>query len=122
MLSLPHGRALLLIGWVLIAAIVIGSLMPAGIDVGFRMSDKVRHMLGYFVLMVYFAGIYPRERHPLLALAFFLLGASLEVLQGALTASRQMDPADLAANTLGVALAFFAARLGLGEWARRIDR
>jgi VanZ family protein len=122
MLALPHGRALLVVGWVLIAAIVVGSLTPAGLDVGVRMSDKVQHMLGYFVLMAYFAGLYPRERHPLLALAFFLLGASLEVMQGLFTNTRHMDASDLAADTLGIALAFVAARLGLGDWARRIDR
>ena len=122
MLSLPHARMLLVIGWLLIAIIVVGSLMPAGLDVGFRVSDKLRHFAGYFVLMLYFSGLYPRERHPLLALAFFLLGAALEILQGTLTATRHMDLIDLTANTLGIVLGFVFARLGVAEWARRIDR
>jgi glycopeptide antibiotics resistance protein len=72
--------------------------------------------------MVYFSGLYPRERHPLLALAFFLLGAMLEVLQGAVTATRHMDFIDLTANTLGIVLGFVFARLGLAQWPRLIDR
>jgi hypothetical protein len=122
MLSLRYGRTLLLIGWLLIVAIVIGSLTPAGADVKFLLSDKVRHLSSYLILMVYFCGLYPRERHPMLALAFFLLGAMLEVLQGTLTTTRYMDVIDLTANTLGIVLGFVFARLGLAQWPRLIDR
>jgi hypothetical protein len=122
MLELRYGRMLLVIGWLLIVFIVAGSLTPAGADVKFLFSDKVRHLSSYLMLMVYFCGLYPRERHPLLALAFFLLGAVLEVLQGTLTTTRQMDLIDLTANTLGIALGFVFARLGLAQWPRLIDR
>jgi glycopeptide antibiotics resistance protein len=122
MLSLPHARTLLVIGWLLVALIIIESLVPAGLEVGVSLSDKVRHFAAYFVLMLYFSGLYPRERHLLLALAFFLLSACLEVLQGTFTTTRHMDAVDLVANSLGIALAFVAARLGLAEWARRLDR
>ena len=113
---------LLIVGWLLIAAIVIGSLTPAGVDLRFHLSDKVRHLSSYLVLMLYFSGLYPRERHPLLALAFFLLGALLEIVQGTLTTTRHMDLIDLTANTLGIVLGFVFARLGVAEWARRFDR
>lgn len=122
MLPLPHARLLLFIGWVLIAVTVIGSLTPASVELGFRLSDKMRHFAGYFVMMLYFSGLYPRERHPLLALGFFMLGAGLEVMQGTLTKTRHMNALDLTANTLGIVVAFVFARLGLAEWARRIDR
>ncbi len=122
MLALPHARALLVIGWVLIAVIVVGSLTPAGAELRFHFSDKLRHCGSYFVLMLYFSGLYPRERHPLLALAFFLMGAALEILQGAFTTTRHMDLIDVTANTLGIVLGFVFARLGVAEWARRIDR
>jgi hypothetical protein len=122
MLDLRHGRTLLVIGWVLIAIIVVGSLTPAGVDVRFLLSDKVRHLTSYLVIMVYFSGLYPRERHVMLALAFFLMGAMLELLQGALTTTRHMDFIDLTANTLGIVLGFVFARLGLAQWPRLIDR
>ena len=57
-----------------------------------------------------------------LALAFFLLGALLEILQGTLTTTRHMDLVDLTANSLGIALGFVFARLGLAQWPRLIDR
>jgi hypothetical protein len=122
MLDLRHGRTLLVIGWMLIAIIVVGSLTPAGVDVRFLLSDKVRHLTSYLVIMVYFSGLYPRERHLMLALAFFLMGAMLELLQGALTTTRHMDFIDLTANTLGIVLGFVFARLGLAQWPRLIDR
>jgi hypothetical protein len=122
MLDLRHGRTLLVIGWVLIAIIVVGSLTPAGVDVRFLLSDKVRHLTSYLVIMVYFSGLYPRERHLMLSLAFFLMGAMLELLQGALTTTRHMDFIDLTANTLGIVLGFVFARLGLAQWPRLIDR
>jgi glycopeptide antibiotics resistance protein len=122
MLALRHGRTLLVVGWLLIAAIVFGSLTSKGADIRFLFSDKVRHLSSYLILMVYFSGLYPRERHPMLALAFFLLGAMLEVLQGTLTTTRHMDVLDLTANTLGIVLGFVFARLGLAQWPRLIDR
>ena len=122
MLSLPHGRILLVIGWVLIAVTVFGSLAPAGPSLGFRIGDKVQHFAGYFLLMLWFSGLYPRERHLMLAVAFFLMGAALELVQGALTTTRDMDVHDLVMNTLGIATAYLCARLGLANWARRLDR
>lgn len=122
MLSLPHGRILLVIGWILIAVTVYGSLAPVVPSLGVSLSDKVRHFSGYFVLMLWFSGLYPRERHLMLAVAFFLMGAALELMQGALTTTRDMDVWDMVMNTLGVATAFVCARLGLANWARRLDR
>lgn len=122
MLSLSHGRILLVIGWILIALTVYGSLVPVMPSLGIGIGDKVRHFIGYLVLMLWFSGLYARERHAMLAVAFFLMGAALELLQGALTTTRDMDPHDLGMNTLGIATAFLLARLGLGNWARRLER
>ena len=122
MLSLPHGRILLVIGWILIAVTIYASLAPDVASLGVRLSDKVRHFTGYFVLMLWFSGLYPRDRHLMLAVAFFLMGAALELLQGALTTARDMDIRDMVMNTLGVATALLCARLGLANWARRLDR
>jgi hypothetical protein len=122
MMSLPHGRILLLIGWILIAAVVVGSLVPDLPSLGLSISDKVRHYVAYLILMSWFSGIYPRERHVLLAVAFVLMGAALELMQGLLTATRAMELGDFAMNLLGIATALVLARLGLGNWARRLDQ
>ena len=121
MLSLPHGRLLLTIGWILIVATIVGSLGPSLPQMGVRMSDKFLHFLGYFGLTLWFAGLYPRSRLWVIGLAFFCLGASLEVMQGTLTRNREMDVHDLMMNTLGIATAVAVALLGLREWATRLE-
>lgn len=120
MLSLPHGRIFLAIGWILVLLTITGSLgpvMPAPVS----FSDKILHFLGYFGLTVWFAGLYPRRRLWIIALGFLCMGAALEVLQGALTANRQMDFYDLAMNSLGIATASVLAVLGVSEWAVRLE-
>lgn len=121
MLPLPHGRVWLILGWVLIACIVVGSLMPHVPSFGLGISDKVEHFTSYFVLMLWFSGLYERHRHWLLALAFFLMGVALEFLQGALTTTREMDIDDALINGAGIAAAFLLARFGLGGWMRRVE-
>jgi VanZ family protein len=121
MLSLPHGRLLLTIGWILIGAIVIGSLGPALPIRGVQYGDKLEHFSAYFGLTLWFAGLYPRRRLWAIALAFFLMGAMLEVAQGTLTTSRQMDIFDLMTNSIGIAAGVFVALLGLSEWGLRLE-
>ncbi len=121
MLSLPHARVWLILGWVLIVTIVVGSLIPSVPTFGLGISDKVEHFTSYFVLMLWFSGLYERRQHWLLALAFFLMGVALELLQGALTMTREMDIDDALTNGAGVAAAFLLARFGLGAWARRVE-
>jgi VanZ family protein len=121
MLPLPHGRILLAIGWALIAFIVYGSLTPGLPSLVTSFSDKLQHFLGYFLLMIWFAGLYPRRQHWLLALGFFVLGMVLELGQSALTTTRQMDASDVLANTAGIAAGYVFAGFGLANWARWIE-
>lgn len=121
MLPLPHGRVLLVIGWAFIAFTIYGSLNAHGIPMGITVNDKIEHAAGYFLLMVWFAGLYPRNRHWMLGLGLFLLGAILEVLQGTMTATREMDIHDLAANTSGILIAYGLCGFGLANWATRVE-
>lgn len=121
MLSLPHGRVLLIIGWLLVILTIAGSLTPALPRVGISLSDKVMHFLGYFSLTIWFAGLYPRKRLWIIAVAFFLMGAVLELLQGTMTTRREMDVVDLGVNTLGILMACVFALLGLSAWAIRFE-
>jgi len=121
MLSLPHGRVLLVVGWVLVISIVVGRLAPMLPNVGVKGGDKIMHLLAYFGLTLWFSGLYPLRQLWVIALGFFLLGATLEVLQAVLTAHRQMDIRDLAANTMGIAAASFAAIIGVRQWAERLE-
>jgi VanZ family protein len=97
------------IGWALIGALIIASLMAAPKpiqSISLFHGDKLLHVMAYFVLMGWFAQIYhaPRERFYYL-IGFVLLGVLLELLQG-LGGIRQGDWLDMVANSVGVVLAW----------------
>jgi glycopeptide antibiotics resistance protein len=100
----------LTIGWILVTLIVLFSLIPAPpqlIDI--EQGDKLSHLIAYMTLMLWFANIYPQNRHRiLLCLGFFAMGLCLEMIQGALD-YRSFQYADLLANTLGVLLGWSLA-------------
>jgi len=121
MLSLPHARIWLVIGWLLITLIVVGSLLPHVPTFGVGVSDKVQHFGGYFLLMSWFSGLYERRQHWILALVFFLMGCAIEILQGTFTDTRDMDVRDALANGTGILAAFILARVGLANWTRRVE-
>lgn len=104
------------------AAIVFGSLLPGQVISAVSVWDKLEHASAYGLLTLWMTGMLERRRYAWAALAAFLLGLSLEGLQGALTATRQPDPLDLVANLSGIALAWTLALLGLGGWAGRVER
>ncbi|HEY7377578.1 MAG TPA: VanZ family protein [Steroidobacteraceae bacterium] len=122
MLSLPHARIWLTLGWLLIAGVVIGELLPGVPSLGLKISDKLEHFASYMVLMLWFSGLYERKRHALLALAFFLMGCALELLQGAFTDTRDMDIKDALANGAGIVAGFVLAGFGVANWTRLIEK
>ena len=66
-------------------------------------SDKIEHFLAYFVLAGSAVQVYRRGRPLLVAGAGLVaVGLLVELLQGALTATRMADPADALANSVGV--------------------
>ena len=107
--------------WVGVGLALILSLWPGGAPLPFRLWDKVEHALGYFILTLWFMGLYPKARYPQLALGAFLLGIGIELLQ-AFTPTRAMELGDAAANGLGIGLAWLIAWAGLGGWAARVER
>ena len=121
MLRLPHGRVLLIVGWLLVLTIILGSLIPAMPRVGIAQGDKILHFLGYFSLTLWFAGLYPPRRLWLIALGFIFMGGMLEILQGVLSAGREMDIYDFAVNTVAIASACLAALMGLSQWSTRLE-
>jgi VanZ family protein len=103
--DLPWRRLWIAVGWALVAAIVVLSLIslpPVGPDI--PQGDKYRHVLGYFLLTAWFAQITATRRILLAhALGFVVLGIVLEGLQS-LNPERQVEGLDMLANALGVAL------------------
>jgi hypothetical protein len=106
-------------GWVLIAAVIYLSLVPAPPELDLPQGDKVGHVLAYAVLMFWFMQIY--GRWPVrLAAGFVALGIVLEIVQG-LTGYRTFDVHDMGANTVGVALGWLSGPPRTGNLFSRIE-
>jgi VanZ family protein len=121
MLPLRLGRVWLLAGWGGVIAALVFSLWPGGVPLPLTVWDKAQHGLGYFLLTLWFAGLYPRRKYLWIALGCFLLGILIELLQGT-TATRSMEMADVAANTTGIVAALVLAYVLLGGWAARVEQ
>ena len=89
---------------------------------GFALSgNKVEHVGSYFILALWFTGMFARDRYWAVDSALLLLGASMEIGQYLMHMGRTADPYDMAANTAGVALGTVIAMLGTGGWTQRVD-
>lgn len=120
-----HWPRLWLALWMLmIAAVVIGSLLPAAElpRMRFPGADKLQHLAGYVALSGYatmlFAG---RRAQGVAAAGLVLLGVLIEGAQAALTASRQADAVDVLANLVGVVLGQAARATPAAGLLQRID-
>ncbi len=109
----------LTVGWGLVLGVVYSSLTPNPVDVSpLVLGDKLAHFGAYLVLMLWFAQLYARRRHRIIAGWLVLLGVVLEVVQGGL-GYRTFDLADMLANALGVVAAWWLAATPLGHGLRR---
>jgi hypothetical protein len=109
------------LGWMLLGLVCLGSLLPAS-TVRMLDNDKLSHFGSYFVLMVWFAGLYGKPRNYIAIAAILVtLGAGLDLLQG-LTATRHFEALDVLANSAGVLVGLIAALVLLGGWCRTVER
>lgn len=122
MLPLRFPKLWSALGWLLVGFVIVGSLIPGPVvaDV-VDVNDKVMHAGAYFVLMVWFAGFYPRSAYPVIATMLMALGLGLDLLQ-LLTDTRLFDWYDVAMNSGGVILGFILSMLLLGGWCQRIEQ
>ena len=109
------------LAWLLTAAVIIGSLLPAPVVAAIPVRDKVLHAAAYFVLMVSFAGFYRRGLYPAVAGVLLVQGMSLELLQG-LTETRSSDWRDMAMNCAGVVVGLLLSWWLLGGWCQRVEQ
>jgi VanZ family protein len=121
MLELRYRKAWLTIGVVMVLIATVVCLVPAEELPGTPMSDKWQHFLCYAVLMSFFAGLYPRSRYWIVALAFLFMGVAIEFAQDAMKLGRDGDVYDMIANGIGVAIGIALSLLGLGRWAVWIE-
>lgn len=116
--ALSRPRLWQALGWFLILAVIYLSLVPKPPMPDVAMGDKFGHLFGYALLMMWWLQI--RRQPERLALAFVVMGLMLEILQS-LSGYRDGDIFDLAANTLGVGLGWFATRLA-PTWLTHLDK
>lgn len=121
MLPVRHPRTWLIFGWLLIAAAVFFSLMPAAQLPKTGIGDKFEHSIAYAVLSLWFAGLYHRSRYLVIGIGLFIMGVGIEVAQGAMHVGRQADYRDVIANTSGIVIGLVLASWWLGGWVQRID-
>jgi VanZ family protein len=107
-------------GWLLVLGVIVGSLVPGDMLRAITISDKVMHAGTYFLLMVWFAGLYPRQRHFLIAVTLVGLGIALDVAQGG-TATRTFDLFDIVADAVGIAIGLILSVAVLGGWCQRVE-
>lgn len=121
MLPLRFPKVWSAVGWLLLAAVIVGSLIPGPVLQQIDVSDKVMHSGAYFTLMMWFAGFYRRELYPIIAAVLLALGISLDLLQN-LTETRTFDWYDVAMNAAGVGFGLVLSLLLVGGWCQRVEQ
>lgn len=122
LLALRHPRLWLVSGWILVAVAVLVSIVPPSeLPKMGGISDKLEHAVAYSALALWFAGIYPKSRYPLIGVGLLVMGIVIEGLQGAMNLGRQADMRDVYANTLGIVSGLLLALIWLGGWAQRVE-
>lgn len=121
MLPLRFPRLWSFLGWLLVIAVIVGSLIPGQALQNVRVDDKAMHAGAYFVLMVWFAGFHRHSAYPAIATVLLALGLALDLLQ-LLTDTRSFDWYDVAMNSSGVIVGFVLSTLLLGGWCQRVEQ
>lgn len=121
MLALRYPWLWRILGWILIAGVIFGSVAPGSWVRGVPGPDEFQHAGSYFVLTLWFAGLYARSRLGLIAAVFLTLGLAMEIIQGQLS-YRGFDYEDLLANFVGILIASGLSFWFLAGWCQRVER
>ena len=113
----------LAVGYLLVMLVVVVSLMPHPPHImQLRGHDKLGHFAAYVSLTFWFGQIYARARiRWTIALAFVVLGISLEYLQLA-SGYRTFEVADMGANAAGVLCALLLTQTPLSRCLALVER
>lgn len=109
------------LGVLLVGGVVFGSLSQGLSRAPFGFNDKLLHVTSYFILMLWYSGLFRRQLHLVIAVALFVLGFGLDYAQGFLP-RRIFDPNDVAANAGGILAGLVLSRFALEGWCQRAER
>lgn len=104
MKPLRHRKAWLALWLLGVTSVIVVCLLPGPDLPDLRVSDKLEHALAFALLAASAVQLFERGR-ALVAVAFGLLalGIGIELAQGLLTTTRDMDAADVVADSVGIA-------------------
>ncbi len=109
------------VGYVLVAAVIAGSLLPPSDLPQVHVSDKLEHILAYAVLMYWFIPLSSRRSFWVPGIALLALGIAIEFLQGA-SGYRDFEIADMVADAVGILLGLSVALTPAGRLLPAMDR
>lgn len=121
MLPLRYGWVWLTIGSLLLASGLLVALLPTSTVMPVNLNDKLLHATVFFLFMVWFSGLFQPRHVWRVALALFLYGVLIEVLQS-LTTTRQAEFLDLVADTAGILLGWLLGAAGLRHWGTTFEQ
>jgi VanZ family protein len=106
----------------LTAYVVVQCLVPPKMVPNLHVNDKLEHAGAFGLMTFLYAGVLERRRFPLLIGGMLLLGAGIEIAQGAMGLGRDMDFWDWVADAVGVFAAVIPAYLGLDSWMLYVEQ
>ena len=116
--QLTYPRFWQTIGWLLVAAIVLFSIVPKPPQPPLITSDKSHHLLAYAGTMFWFQLAFNARFRWIIFLVG--LGIALEIIQGLLS-YRYFEYADILANISGVVIGLILANTPIGQLMPYLD-
>ena len=107
------------LGSIMLLGVTVLSLIPMSPDLPMAGADKLQHALAYGTLMYWWGMVQPDRQLRWMA-GLLALGAALELAQG-LTAYRDMEAADLAADFVGLLAALCLLRTSAARLLVKLD-
>ena len=86
----------------------------------FENADKWLHGIVFFVLAVWFSGLYAKPAFWRIAVGLLAFGALIEVLQRMIS-YRTADMIDIAADGIGIVAGLLVGALGASGWCQRFE-
>lgn len=110
-----------IIGWLLVALILYGSLTPSPPQINLPSGDKLQHLGSYGVLMGWFMQLYTRAVYLRLAVLCVGLGIVMEYAQLA-SGYRDFEYMDMVADAAGVSIAWVLGATPLSRMLYTIEQ
>ncbi len=124
MIALRYARLWQLTSIFLLALVLTAALLPnLPFDEWtsrFRNVDKVKHVVAFVLLSVWFSGQYTRSSYWRIALGLIAFGGFIELAQGTVS-YRSSEWLDLTGDVIGIAVGLGIAASGAGGWAMRVE-